>query len=141
MAADKGTAVAAKSGKPAKTEKKKEKKVRIAYPGLLCGPDGKPTVKLKEWPTDFDHKTHQPLARSDFENEAPWLRARAERLRKMADRCLKEAELAEKFGNKETRQKVRRMQAMQEQAAAMARDLQAQGIDPTLFIKNLNLES
>ena len=59
----------------------------------------------------------------------------------MADRCLKEAELAEKFGNKETRQKVRRMQAMQEQAAAMARDLQAQGIDPTLFIKNLNIES
>lgn len=126
-----------KSSKTPEKKPAKEKKVRIAYPGLKCGPDGKPTVKLKEWPADFDHKEHAPLARSDFENEAPWLLARAARLRKMADRCEKDAELAVKFGNKEIRQKAKKLQAMQSKAMEMAKELQAQGIDPSQFLKGL----
>lgn len=137
MAADKSGKVAEKSGKDKKD--KKDKKVRIAYPGLKCGPDGKPTVKLTAWPADFDPREHQPLGRNDFENEAPWLRARAERLKKAAERCLKEADLAEKFGNKETRQKARKMQALQEKAQQMAKELMDQGIDPSIFLKQLGV--
>jgi hypothetical protein len=118
-------------------DKKSEKVARVAYPGIQVGPDGKGTVKLKEWPADFDHRKHQPLARSDFENEAPWLIARAERLEKMAAKCRKDADLATKFGNKEQRQMAKKLQHMNEKVAEMMKDLQAQGLDPAMFLSNM----
>lgn len=137
MAKAENAKVTAKAEAADKKREKPQKVVRIAYPGIKVGPDGKGTVKLKEWPSDFDPKQHVPLLRTDFENEAPWLIARAERFERAAKRMREEAELAVKFGNKEIRAQARKFKRVSEQMNKIAADLAAQGIDPTAFMKQL----
>lgn len=128
---DKVTTAAAATGTEDKKDKVKVKK--IAYPGLKHGADGNPTVKLKEWPADFDRKLHEPLQRTDFENEAPWLLDRAERLEKMAANCRKNAELALKFGNKKERQAAKKISQFTDKIAELAVDLLMQDVSPEVL--------
>lgn len=126
-----------KPGDPA-PEAKKEKPERIYHPALDAKPgeDGKlkPTVKLKDWPADFDPKIHKQLKRGHFENEAPLLRKRAEEYREKAAKLDVEASDCEKNGGK-AKGKVKKLRSMMDRFAELRAELEAEGTDTSEFAK------
>lgn len=133
----KAPAQSAKPGDPAPAAKK-EKVVKVTYPGLKPGPDGKGTVKLKDFPTDFDAKAHKPLRRQDFESEAPFLNKRADELEARAKELRKQAEEAAKLGNAGDRQKAKRLRQMIEKVQEIRKQLLDQGV-PEDMIPSLDM--
>lgn len=135
MAKSAPTAPEAPSAKPGTTDEagkkgkkaKKEKTPRVAYPGLK-GADEKP-VRLTAWPTDFDPKTHKPLKRDNFENEAVWYDHMADEYEARAKDYREQAELSRKLGNQSDRQKAKKLAKMQNQMAKLQEELKSQGID------------
>lgn len=117
-----------KPGEPAPAAKK-EKTKRVPYPGIKADDKGKGTVKLKDFPTDFDPKLHKQLTRKDFENDAPLLRKRAEELRVRASKLDKEAQDAETLGSASQRQAAKKLRGMVGRIGELTKDLEAQGID------------
>ncbi len=128
-----------KPGDPA-PEAKKEKPPRVYHPALMPMPDEKdegkikPTVKLKEWPADFDPKIHKQLKRGHFENEAPLLRKRAEEYRAKAAAFDVEAADCEKNGGK-SKGKVKKLRSMMERFAELKAELESEGTDTSEFAK------
>jgi len=126
-----------KPGDPA-PEAKKTKPERIYHPLLEAKPgeDGnlKPTVKLKDWPADYDPKIHKQLKRGHFENEAPLLRKRAEEYREKAAKLDIEASDCEKNGGK-AKGKVKTLRKMMDRFAEIRGELEAAGTDTSEFEK------
>jgi hypothetical protein len=117
------------TGEPA-AKPKKEKVVKVRYPGLACDDKGKATTPLKDYPTDHDPKVHFSLRPKDFVNEAPLLRRNAGILQARATKMLGQADIVEKLGSVEQRQKAKKLMHVREQLAKIEADLRAQGIDP-----------
>jgi len=110
----------APTGKP-----KKEKVERKAYPGIMAGADNKGTVKLKDWPADYDPKLHLPLRRNDFENEAVLLEKMADQMAERVVKLRAEAEICRKSGSATQRAKLKRIARLKEMLAK----LEAEGDD------------
>jgi len=119
-----------KNDKPAKV-------ARVAYPGLKIDAAGKPTVKLTAWPEDFDRKVHQPLKKSDFENEAPWLERRADFFEKLAGRLRAQAADARQFGNAKDRKAAQKLRRLTDQIKALTSGLAAQGVDVSSMLAGM----
>jgi hypothetical protein len=123
----------------ATTEKKaskKTRKTRIAYPALKQDAAGKTTVKLKEWPADFDSKIHKRLRRADFENPAVLFRHRAEVFKARAKTMEMLAEEAEAGADTPEGKRLRALRqfAKLEQIKAQ---LIAEGVDVEGYLKQL----
>lgn len=106
-----------------KKREPKAKVVKVMYPGLKPGPDGERTVKLKEWPSDHDPKKHDRLKRGDFENEAPFLIKRAERLEAKAKQLREEAASAASGASKAQKKMIKMAQQFNDQFAELAKEL------------------
>lgn len=106
----------------AKKKKPREKTVKVAYPGLKCGPDGNPTVKLDAWPVDYDPKVHMRLRKKDFLSPAPFLEQRADRLEKKVKELRLEAEAIRKGGVKESKE-IKRMNKLAETFSSKIEEL------------------
>lgn len=124
---------AAPGTKDAKAKKvKKERVPRVLYPALKDA-EGK-AVRLETWPTDFDDKKHKPLRKIDFTNDAVWFEHKATEFDARAAEMRNQAELSRKLGSSTDRAKAKRFKKMQEQMAALQKDLESQGIDiPSLL--------
>jgi len=83
-----------------KKREPKEKVVKIMYPGLKMNAEGNATVKLEEWPKDFDPKIHARLKRNNFTTEIPFLEKRAERLEHKAHQIRLEIDAIRAGGGK-----------------------------------------
>lgn len=126
-----------KPNEPAATAKTPEKPKRVPYPGLNPDKDGKTTTKLKEIPADFDPKTHKPLSRKDFENEAPFLRKLADELQARAEKLRAEANDAEKLGSASQRATAKKLRAMFDKFSELRKELEGSGVDVSAIIGNL----
>lgn len=106
-----------------------KKAVKVLHPALEPNDEGKPTKKLTEVPSDFDPKLHKPLKKGDFENEAVFMRMKADELEAKAKKLREDAEVVEKLGNKADRAKAKKLRAMQEKMTDLRKQLEEQGID------------
>lgn len=115
----------------AKGKGKKEKVVRVDYPGLFGEDtgDGPERLKLTAIPEDYNSKIHKPLKRSDFVDESVFLISKAERLEKLAAKLRKEAETVKSLGTTAQRQSAKKLLKMQESMATLMASLAEQGVD------------
>lgn len=120
---------------------KKEKKVRVVYPGLIgtdIDPETKKPVrlKLKAIPEDFDLKKHKPLMRKDFENEANYFLLRAQIADRMAAKFRELATESEKTGGLNNQKGMKRVvqmhKRMSDMLAALKKDNPNVDIDAML---------
>jgi hypothetical protein len=79
-------------------EKKKSRGDLIVHPALKPDADGKPTVKLDKFPTDYVTTKHKLLTAAHFTSEKAFLIAKAEKLEEQAKELRQQAESATKFG-------------------------------------------
>jgi hypothetical protein len=119
----------AKPGDPAVAAKRERPKLSW-YPGLKPEKDEKgkthATVKLDEWPSDFDATKHRKLRRSDFSNEAVFLEHKADELEARAKMFRAEAETARKLGSAEDRARAKRLKTMLEKMEELKAQLSEQ---------------
>ena len=87
---------------------------KIPYP-MPKDPETDKTIKLVEWPEDFDEEKHKGLLRSQFAKEEVWLRRTAQKFQDKADKMNKEAEQLEKLGSVEERAKAKKASALKSQ--------------------------
>lgn len=118
-----------KSAAPGTEDKKakKEKVTKVDYPGLKNA-EGE-SVLLTEVPADHDSKLHKPLKKANFENEATYLRMKADEFEAKAVALRKEADVSEKMGSKSERAKAKKLVQMQERMAELKKQLEASGVD------------
>lgn len=114
-----------------------EKPALKPYPGLQADDKGNATVKLKDWPADFDPKVHARLRKVDFENEAPFLEHLADEFERRAKKLRQEANDAKTLGSQASRAAVKKLRGLQEQYSKLAEMLKAQGIDPSMVLNNV----
>lgn len=126
-------AVSSSADKKADKKPKKEKKARIRYPALMCGPDKKATVQLVDYPEDYDTSIHLPLRRLDFTTDAPYFRRKAAALRRRADELEKLAVAAATGQSREDTKKMSKLVKMQAAMQAMLEQLKAEGIDMSML--------
>jgi hypothetical protein len=120
--------VAAAAGAVEKKASKKSKKDRIPFPALKVDAEGKATVKLKEYPKDFNAKIHKRLRPSDFENAAPLYKQRAAMMRKRAEVFDMRADEAMYEDGSPEALKLKLVR-MLKRATEMKAQLEAEGID------------
>lgn len=117
---------------------KRQRPVRITHPALKPDADGKATVKLDEYPADWDAKVHKPLRRKDFTGDHVFLERRATELEAKAKQLRIEAEEARKLGNSADRAKAKKLRSMLDKVADLKKELEAQGIDVTSLVSGLS---
>lgn len=134
--AAKNAPTAAKPGDPA-PKAKKEKVVRIPHPAIKADAQGKGTVKLEDFPADYDPKIHKQLRKADFVNEAPFLERRAAQLEKAAANLRAEAAQARTLGSTADRQKAKKLKSMIDKVAELRKEFEAQGLDVDALVGQL----
>jgi|SRR6185437_5873776 len=115
-----------KAPKEKKKREPKEKVIKVMYPGLQMGPDGEATVKLKEWPTDYDPAVHLRLKRSNFENEIPFLEQRVVRLQKKIDEINKEITAIKAGGSPTEAKKIKKFTKMADKFGELFNELRTE---------------
>lgn len=130
-----GAAPSARPGTADATGKKekKEKVVRVAYPGLKN--EAGEAVKLTSRPTDFDLKKHKPLRPADFEDEGIWYEMKAEAHDKIAANLREKADEVRKVGPIKEKGKAKKLLQMQKRMAELTEHLKKQGVDVDALLK------
>jgi hypothetical protein len=122
-----------KPGEPA-PKAKKEKLERVVYPGLNPDAEGKPTVKLKEWPADFNPKVHKQLKRSHFETDIPLLEQRIKDHEEKIKKLREEIEIVQKGGGK-AKGKLKKLKSTIERFAELRAEMEKEGHDVSDLVK------
>ena len=113
---------------------KKEKKKRVAYPGLKNSANE--PVKLEALPSDFDPKVHKPLGRKDFANESTFWLLKAANAEKAAAKYKQFAEDAGKAGAVKGNATAKRLLALQRKLAEVEAALTGEiGADAVAALK------
>jgi hypothetical protein len=114
--------VSTKPGEPA-GKVKPPKVVRIPHPSIKAGPDGKGTVKLDEFPADWNPKIHIPMHLTDFSNEAVLYEKYVADLRARADKFAAKAEICRKTGSAAKRKKLEKIARLKDLMSKLEKEV------------------
>jgi hypothetical protein len=114
---------------------------RVIHPNLKPDAAGNRTVKLTEWPADYSSVKHKALSPDDFEKESVYLREQAKMLRKRADQLDAQAVESDTLGSPEQRKAAKKLRSLQDQMAALEKQLIADNVDIAALRKAMGANS